>query len=56
MKAATDYKAINEAASMISIHAAREGGDADGLPLRAEARAISIHAAREGGDLTRFTK
>ena len=27
VKAATDYKAINDAASMISIHAAREGGD-----------------------------
>ena len=36
---------------MISIHAAREGGDTipKGSTLK---RAISIHAAREGGDYT----
>ena len=38
------------ARSLISIHAAREGGDAEdkGAHLRGS---ISIHAAREGGDL-----
>ena len=37
------------AARIISIHAAREGGDAKlGLEYRVEG--ISIHAAREGGD------
>ena len=34
---------------MISIHAAREGGDATTLSLNADSN-ISIHAAREGGD------
>ena len=33
----------------ISIHAAREGGDAI-IQLRHAGSAISIHAAREGGD------
>ena len=37
---------------MISIHAAREGGDAVGLDGKAIVT-ISIHAAREGGDLHR---
>ena len=36
--------------NIISIHAAREGGDFLELIL-AEEQAISIHAAREGGDL-----
>ena len=38
---------------IISIHAAREGGDIldDGLTLTAD---ISIHAAREGGDTLRI--
>ena len=36
--------------SMISIHAAREGGDA--IPdVNVNVALISIHAAREGGDL-----
>ena len=35
---------------LISIHAAREGGDVYVLGT-AELTAISIHAAREGGDL-----
>ena len=36
--------------NVISIHAAREGGDVGGiLPVRAAG--ISIHAAREGGDI-----
>ena len=34
---------------MISIHAAREGGDASAADA-ARKVAISIHAAREGGD------
>ena len=34
---------------MISIHAAREGGDCP-PDKAAQLRAISIHAAREGGD------
>ena len=39
---------------VISIHAAREGGD---ISLGAESRSmlISIHAAREGGDTGRMT-
>ena len=34
---------------IISIHAAREGGD-DSVQVRKFAHVISIHAAREGGD------
>ena len=34
---------------LISIHAAREGGDVSRLRKKQE-RVISIHAAREGGD------
>ena len=37
----------------ISIHAAREGGDAASARTLA-ANLISIHAAREGGDYNRF--
>ena len=37
---------------MISIHAAREGGDA-GAFFEIERGKISIHAAREGGDSRR---
>ena len=36
---------------MISIHAAREGGDQT-LPKNFKTWRISIHAAREGGDVT----
>ena len=36
---------------MISIHAAREGGDSCGVN-GADAGGISIHAAREGGDVS----
>ena len=39
---------------IISIHAAREGGD-DRCMGAAAARIISIHAAREGGDLDGLT-
>ena len=35
---------------MISIHAAREGGDLTSLSQGTQERQISIHAAREGGD------
>ena len=35
----------------ISIHAAREGGDATVASAFADAFCISIHAAREGGDV-----
>ena len=38
---------------MISIHAAREGGDRCKLHIRCLRWTISIHAAREGGDNTR---
>ena len=49
VKAATyDYRMRN-GLSLISIHAAREGGDAQ-HEVFAELVAISIHAAREGGD------
>ena len=49
MKAATGYVPIETGRSVISIHAAREGGDiakAFNLPIQK----ISIPAAREGGD------
>ena len=35
----------------ISIHAAREGGDAVGSVIMLVLAHISIHAAREGGDV-----
>ena len=49
MKAATICTGVIISTSSISIHAAREGGDAgyEGLYLVSD---ISIHAAREGGD------
>ena len=49
MKAATVLYRPLVGADVISIHAAREGGDLDATALRALV-AISIHAAREGGD------
>ena len=51
MKAATlADSGVVRALRVISIHAAREGGDAvaDGVPANFDD--ISIHAAREGGD------
>ena len=39
----------NSYAGLISIHAAREGGDAVSAML-SKSITISIHAAREGGD------
>src|ERR1022692_1528692 len=38
---------------MVSIHAAREGGDLQSLAVVA-VTVVSIHAAREGGDLCMF--
>ena len=49
MKAATPDKPLRLTLYLISIHAAREGGDASNFFLTS-LRAISIHAAREGGD------
>ena len=50
MKAATTND-INYAMTLvISIHAAREGGDGFGM-AEAGSLPISIHAAREGGDV-----
>ena len=49
VKAATGTVQAVFAKTDISIHAAREGGDADSGVVRA-LRVISIHAAREGGD------
>ena len=49
VKAATIQRLIADTPTVISIHAAREGGD--WLTCRARMRCgISIHAAREGGD------
>ena len=50
MKAATLQTVMMLVRLMISIHAAREGGD---IAIGSEKyiRNISIHAAREGGDL-----
>ena len=50
MKAATDATMSYDTAPGISIHAAREGGDAYEFDVAGTAPAISIHAAREGGD------
>ena len=49
MKAATDKVRPSQISFGISIHAAREGGDAENLGHDCN-QAISIHAAREGGD------
>ena len=51
MKAATPHLVRIPNIKAISIHAAREGGDAKGFRLPVGNR-ISIHAAREGGDKT----
>ena len=50
MKAATPPLGVRPPTMWISIHAAREGGDCQGL-LDAWLTVISIHAAREGGDI-----
>ena len=49
VKAATRKAEGNTVPSLISIHAAREGGDGGGCAVVCVAD-ISIHAAREGGD------
>ena len=49
MKAATRSAVDDLGAILISIHAAREGGDTV-KPEKIVLRIISIHAAREGGD------
>ena len=49
VKAATAWKAASGRGIVISIHAAREGGDED-WNANINGVIISIHAAREGGD------
>ena len=50
VKAATQPSRADQLAELISIHAAREGGDvAKGMFTGSQQ--ISIHAAREGGDV-----
>ena len=49
MKAATVAANMGLQPPVISIHAAREGGDFIRVPFR-DFGDISIHAAREGGD------
>ena len=49
MKAATNGLCLQTAMMLISIHAAREGGDGITTEQLVEL-GISIHAAREGGD------
>ena len=50
MKAATAAEKLDYQRLIISIHAAREGGD-EFITIRRGKVEISIHAAREGGDL-----
>ena len=50
MKAATHGLRLGSQSAVISIHAAREGGDSRSA-LSAVTVSISIHAAREGGDV-----
>ena len=49
MKAATLCRGCQYASNIISIHAAREGGDVTASGITG-VTTISIHAAREGGD------
>ena len=53
MKAATIVTAVPVSEVLISIHAAREGGD-NGNSAVSYRLPISIHAAREGGDRKRI--
>ena len=53
VKAATGYVSRKRLGIIISIHAAREGGDSLHL-LGNDIPEISIHAAREGGDVNPF--
>ena len=50
MKAATDENGNEIEKEVISIHAAREGGDDPDAVGTVAKPFISIHAAREGGD------
>ena len=52
VKAATSKPKSQCAPQQISIHAAREGGDAPEMQVITARVTISIHAAREGGDET----
>ena len=49
VKAATRCNVIHLSIDLVSIHAAREGGD-PALQRGPRVAAVSIHAAREGGD------
>ena len=55
MKAATRDGVCGGSEYVISIHAAREGGDGKTVSAACE-QEISIHAAREGGDQQRQRK
>ena len=50
VKAATRFRKEAERENIISIHAAREGGDGCKFTVTIT-KGISIHAAREGGDI-----
>ena len=52
VKAATSLCRRSSAGNIISIHAAREGGDESAPEDWQTKLEISIHAAREGGDFT----
>ena len=54
MKAATESAKAFVRMLIISIHAAREGGDTMAESNQYGRLDISIHAAREGGDCLRF--
>ena len=54
MKAATLLDAFEGDVRIISIHAAREGGDVIASSSGFKSASISIHAAREGGDYKRL--
>ena len=51
VKAATNRRFGRRGYLIISIHAAREGGDGEILLIVFVLLVISIHAAREGGDI-----
>ena len=53
VKAATMMYLDENGNEIISIHAAREGGDVAASAATASTETISIHAAREGGDAAR---
>ena len=55
MKAATGSSLLNKLFNIISIHAAREGGDRHHFARKRNGCSISIHAAREGGDTAKYS-